>query len=90
MIALPNHTSTTAVARCCLVTILAVGAPVYALTIFGLGSSASARLRRSDPILVPFCVLGVASIGVKSPGLRSIAALDAAILVSGALSERAR
>lgn len=44
--------STTVVAVCALVTVFAVGALIYALTIFGLGVSAFAGLRRSNSILV--------------------------------------
>jgi uncharacterized membrane protein len=47
-----NRFSITSVVICCLVTILAVGTLIYALTIFGFGFRSCARLRRSDSILV--------------------------------------
>jgi len=46
-------TLVTAVVVCCLVTIFAIRALIYALTILGLGFSSCARLRRSDSSLVP-------------------------------------
>jgi hypothetical protein len=44
----------TAVAVRCFVTVLAIGALIYAFPIFGLGSPAPAGLRCSDSILVFF------------------------------------
>ena len=49
-----SHTSITAVAICCFVAVFATSSVKCALTIFGLGFSACARLRRSDTVLVPF------------------------------------
>jgi len=43
----------TAVVICCLVTIFAIRALIYTLTILGLGFPSCARLRRSDSSLVP-------------------------------------
>jgi hypothetical protein len=68
----------------------AISALIYAITIFGLGFPSRARLRPSDAILVPLRLPGVASLGVVSPGLLSIAAHVATTRVGVALSEYGR
>jgi hypothetical protein len=66
-------------AVCCLVTIFAVGALIYALTIFSRGFPASAGLRRSNSILVSLRFPGVSSIGVILAGMLSIVAHDVTV-----------
>jgi hypothetical protein len=67
------------VAICRLVAIFAVGALIYSLPIFSLGSSSSAGLRRRYPVLIFFRLPSVPGTGVIAPGLFSIAAHGAAI-----------
>jgi len=73
-----------------LVTIFTVGTLVYTLAILGLGPPASARLRRSNTILVPIRFPGVSGIGVVSSRMFAIVTFDAAVGVRIAARERAR